>query len=191
MTQPEVDERVQRWADEAWPLRFSRHGFGARCWNVQRCSIIYDNREHGTVDPYIYSPVVYRSAGAPPNVDWKELWSANHSVAPAYHGGKIFPAEPVKINWISLDSTEHSTAVDLDAIFKDRLVLHNVEREDIPVSWLAAWENESIDILLEVNDRTINVYSRALDVSCDLTEPENLDKRQLHSDLILAWTHTY
>ena len=81
----------------------------------------------------------------------------------------------------------------LDAIFKDRLVLHHVRREDIPVGWLAAWGDDPfpVDILLEVNDRTVNVYFKAAIVSCDVADPDNLDKRQTHRDLILAWNHTY
>jgi hypothetical protein len=188
MTLPEVDERVRRWADEAWPLRFKSHSFGVRCWNVQRCSVIYDNYEHGTVDPYIYTLDVYLSAGAPPNPDWKDRWSGRYT---PYRSDLL---TPVEIAWISLDGGEHTTTVDLDAIFKDRLVLHKVKREDIPLVYLVAWgkgESLSVDILLEVNDRMVNVYSRAAIVVGDREDLDDIDKRDTRYDLILAWTHTY
>jgi hypothetical protein len=44
------EQRVQAWADQAWPLRFTSHSFDAACWNVQRCSIVYDNHQFGGHD---------------------------------------------------------------------------------------------------------------------------------------------
>ena len=191
MNEPQVDERVQRWADEAWPLRFKRHLFSARCWNVQRCSVIYDNHEQGTTDPYAVE-TVFRSAGEPPSPDWKDDWRGNYVIFPGYHGGNAFPKEPVKLDWTALDGSAHLATVDLDALFKDRLVLHNVEREDIPVGWLAAKTDDPVvvDILLEVNDRTVNVYCKAHVTTNEEQIPGN-PRSHHRRDLILAWTHIY
>ena len=46
------------------------------------------------------------------------------------------------------------------------------------------------DILLEVNDRTINVYMRAFVPTRELQIPGNKYSR-FRDDLILAWSKTY
>src|SRR3546814_1629942 len=61
---------------------------------------------------------------------------------------------PAVVSWRSKDGTPLRAEVDIDKIFKDRLIRHNVAREDIPEK--AGVHNP--DIVLEVDDRTINVY---------------------------------
>ena len=179
MTQPEVDERVQRWADEAWPLRFNSHSFGARHYNTLRCRIIYDN--------YSFTRLTGdEPKGGPYSPDWKDDWSGGYT---PYRSDLL---TPVEIAWTSLDGSEHATTVDLDAIFKGSLVLHDVKREDVPVGWLAAWGKDPlpVHILLEVNDRAVNVYFKAHVTTIDEQEPGN-PRSHHRKDLILAWTHTY
>ena len=67
---------------------------------------------------------------------------------------------------------------------KDQKVLHNVPKEDV----LGDLGNP--DILLEVNDRTINVYMRAFVPTRELQIPGNKYSR-FRDDLILAWSKTY
>jgi hypothetical protein len=184
-------DSVKRWADQAWPLRFTSHGFGVRCWNTQRCSVIYDHYEFGAITKDVYGVIEEKPSGPPNSPGWKENWDAYYGFLPSDHGGRAFP-DPVKIEWTSLDGSEHQTTVDLEAIFKDRLVLHNVKREDIPVGWLAAKTDNPVSahILLEVNDRTVNVYFKAHVTTIQEQEPGN-PRSHHRKDLILAWTHIY
>jgi hypothetical protein len=64
---------------------------------------------------------------------------------------------PAVVTWRSKDGTPHKAEIDIGEIFKDQLIRHNVARAD-------ATDNATDGmpgIVLEVNDRTINVYMRA------------------------------
>ena len=37
-------------AKNQWPLRFDRNSFDARCFNTQRCSVIYDRHQFGKAE---------------------------------------------------------------------------------------------------------------------------------------------
>lgn len=169
-----LDEHIAR----AWPLRFKTHGFGSRCYNTLRCGVYYD-KDHFT---RLYAN---KPSGQPQDPNWKDSWHGRNLI------GRGFPP-PAEIEWTSLDGTEHHAFVDIGEIFKDRLILHNVPKEGIPEGWLAACDVKppAADILMEVNDRTINVYMRAHITTKEPQIPGN--PRSTHrSDLILAWTKTY
>ena len=71
-------------------------------------------------------------------------------------------------------------------LFKDQLVRHNVSREQIP-------EDASIGfthIVLEVNDRTVNVYTRTMIPTKDAQIPGNRFSYS-RNDLIRVYSHTY
>jgi hypothetical protein len=126
-----------------WPLWFIAHEFGAHCFNTQSCSIVYKGFHYGSDQP---SPSV-ESYGRP----LEKLLSAGRGPIPN------FPP-PAAVAWRSKDGTPLSANIDIGEIFKDRLIRHNLKREDIS-------ETSSIsnpDIILEVNDRTIIVYMRAM-----------------------------
>lgn len=163
-------------SNDPWPLKFARHNFGARAYNVQRCSVIYDRHEHGVRE---------EAAGPPLDIDWRNDWNAGYGV------GAGFPP-PAEASWISLDGTRHRAEIDIAKLFKDRVVRHNVPKEDIPEGWLVANGIDPIpvDILMEVNDRTITVYTRAHVTTKEPQIPGN--PRSCHrNDLIEVWTHTY
>lgn len=163
---------------DPWPLRFTRHHFEAACFNTLRCSVIYDRDQF--TRPFMFEP-----SGAPPAGDWRRRWSAGTGV------DSCFPP-PAQVDWVSLDGTEHHAQIDIGALFKDRLVRHNVPKEDIPEGWLAANAVEPIpiDVLMEVNDRTIIVCTRAHVATKSLRVPGN-DFSNYRDDLIEVWTHTY
>lgn len=164
---------------DPWPLKFRWHNFGARCHNTLRCSVVY-NRFQFASDKAVHGP-----SGQPVHPDWKDDWSAGYIV------GKGF-APPVEVDWISMDGREHHAQVDLAEIFRDRMVRHNVPKGDIPEGWLAAKTVNpvSVDILMEVNDRTISVYMRAHITTKEPQIPGN--PRSCHRrDLIQVWTHIY
>ena len=154
-----------------WPLWFIAHDFGAHCFNTQSCSIIYRGFHHGSDQP---APSV-ESYGRP----LEKLLSAGRGPIPN------FPP-PAAVTWRSKDGTPLSAEIDIGEIFKDRLIRHNVKREDIP-------ETASImnpGIILEVNDRTINVYMQAHISTKQLQKPGN-KYSDFRNDLIKVFTRTY
>ncbi|WDS37782.1 hypothetical protein [Pseudoxanthomonas sp.] len=161
---------------DPWPLKFGTHSFGARAYNVQRCTVIYDRHEHGIRE----QPV-----GPPESSDWRSNWNAGYGV------GTGFPPA-AQVSWISADGTPLDAEVDIAKLIKDRLVRHNVPKDDIPEGWLAAKAVNPvpIDVLMEINDRTITVYTRALVATKEPQIPGN-PRSMGRRDLIEVWTHTY
>lgn len=156
-----------------WPFRFKRHNFGAGCYSTYGCKVIYDNFLH------IDQPE-------------DELRRSSDSVGPDYRdnlsGGRLgiqnFPP-PAVVSWRSEDGTSHKAEIDMAAIFKDQLILHNVPREKVGEG--SVFEPE---IILEVNDRVINIYMKARIPTKELQIPGN-QYSQFRDDLILAYTRTY
>ena len=155
-----------------WPLKFFQHNFGAHCFDTIGCKIVYSGFVHGVDHDDEVSPPVssYRASH-------EKLLSAGHIAR------RNFPA-PAKVQWRSKDGVPHEAEVDIGEIFKDRVVLHNVPRDEI------YGDLGDPDIILEVNDRTINVYMRAFVPTKTLQVPGN-KYSGFRDDLILAWTKTY
>ncbi|RMH93876.1 hypothetical protein EBB59_04365 [Lysobacter pythonis] len=154
-----------------WPLKFTAHNFGAYCFNTQSCTILYKGFPHGSDTP---SPSV-ESYGRP----LEKLLSAG------YLAIRNFPP-PAIVTWRSRDGAPHRTEVDMAEIFKDGLIRHHLRREEIS-------ETTSIslpDIILEVNDRTINVYMRAMIFTKALQKPGN-PHSNFRNDLIKVYSQTY
>lgn len=176
MTAPSDKPRITRGDNTVadWPLKFVRHNFGAYCYDTIGCKVLYAGFPHGVDNEDDVSP--------PPShfgPDHRENWNAGHLALPN------FPS-PAIVTWRSKDGEAHRAEVDIGEIFKDRLIRHNVPREDIP-------EGISIGnpgIVLEVNDRTINVYMRAFIPTKELQIPGNRYSGH-RDDWVLAWTRTY
>jgi len=157
-----------------WPLTFVRHNFGATSYSTYGCKVVYNGFVHLSEEDGVLQT---SSARAHPD--------SLRKTSAGYLGVKNFPA-PAKVTWRSADGVAHEADVDIGAIFKDRMILHQVPREDIR-------EGVSItdpDIILEVNDRTINVYMRAFVPTRELQIPGNRYSGH-RDDLVLAWTRTY
>lgn len=161
---------------EPWPIRFDSFSFDARCYNTLKCHIYYNKSE--------MSLHVSEPSGQPFKENWKDSWSAGYSLG--YPG---FPP-PVEIYWTALDGVARETKIDLEDVFPDRLVLHNVPREDIRPGWEGARESRDVDILLELNDRTINIYMRGRILQKKIKDSDDPNGKW-RRDLILAWTKTY
>jgi hypothetical protein len=164
---------------DAWPLRFKRHNFGAYCFNTLKCSVIYDCFQ------FVSEKALAGPSGELVSADRKESWTAGYIVGDAF-------AAPIQVDWVSLDGAEHRASVDLVDIFGDRLVRHVVPKADIPEGWLAAkgLNPLAVEILMEVNDRVINIYMLAHVTTKEPQIPGN--PRSCHRyDLIKAWTRTY
>ncbi len=85
-----------------------------------------------------------------------------------------------------MDGATLHAEIDMSKIFADRLIRHNVAREDIP-------EKIGIpdpEIILEVNDRVINVYMRAFIPTKELQIPGNRFSGN-RDDLIKVFSETY
>lgn len=155
-----------------WPLKFTQHNFGAHCFDTIGCRITYSGFVHGVDRDDEVSPPVssYRAKH-------EQLLSAGHIAR------RNFP-EPAKVHWRSKDGVSHEAEVDIGEIFKDRVVRHHVPRDEIH------GDLGDPDIILEVNDRTINVYMRAFVPTKTLQVPGN-KYSGFRDDLILVWTKTY
>ena len=157
-----------------WPLKFVQHNFGARCFATYGCRVDYNGFRH--ID-HADDELIPASDQVHPD--------ALKNASAGYLGVMNFP-DPAKVSWRSRAGTRHEARVDIGAIFRDGLILHNVPRDDIP-------ERVSIlnpAIILEVNDRTINVYMRARIPTKSLRTPGNTHS-DYRNDLVLAWTRTY
>jgi hypothetical protein len=164
-------------ADQAepsmFPLRFYHHGFAVHCYNTIRCQVSYYDHDFTRL-------FGDKRSGPPPSPDYRDKWTmATRSWIPN------FPP-PADVHWTSLDGVEHDAKVDIGAIFKDQRVLYRVPDTEIPDrSW-----GDDPSILLEVNDRTVNVYMKAFIATKTEQTPGNKDS-DYRADVIRAWTHTY
>ncbi len=164
---------------ESWPLRFDSFDFDVRCYNTLRCYVVFMNQQLST---HLEEP-----SGEPYSPDWKDHWKGGFIVPPDH----VFPP-PVEIHWTALDGVERSAAIDLQAIFPERLILHEVAQEDVDEFFGQHPVERMVDILLEVNDSTINLYMRSWVRTKHPVDPAIPDgKRISHRKLILAWTKTY
>ncbi len=154
-----------------WPLWFIAHNFGVQCFDTQSCEILYRGFPHGSDEP---RPSV-ESYGIP----LEKLLTAGRGPIPN------FPP-PAVVTWKSKDGTPLRAEIDIGEIFKDKLIRHNVARVDISeTSYVPTPE-----IILEVNDRTINIYMRAM---IFLKEPRFADRphSDYRDDLIKVFSRTY
>ena len=141
-------------------LKFTKHSFGARCFNTRSCRVDYaDFRE---IDmPNEISPA--------PTTDYIKSLTGTRG------GITNFP-RPAEINWTSLDGTHLNATIDMRKIFPDECIAHNTLLEDIPEKAYVG----SPSILLVVNDRNIQIYIKAMIPLKKLRNPSNP-----HSDF--AW----
>jgi hypothetical protein len=156
-----------------FPLRFKKHNFEAHCYNAIGCSVFYAGVYQIKNEPLEVSP-------APRVADYQRYWGG------ALHIGiDNFPA-PVRLEWKSLDGIAHRAEIDIGAIFKDQIILHDVSELEIP----AGARIIPPSILLEVDDRTVRVYMKARIPTRQPQIPGNRHS-DFRDDLILAWSGTY
>jgi hypothetical protein len=174
---------------DPWPLRFHTHSFIAYCFNTLACSLIYNNHQFGTRELGYDGQYYDRPSGPPPREDWKDHLGGSHGILP--DSGETFPG-PVEIDWVAMDGSHHQASIDLDLLFKDRLILHTVQRDEVKEPWLEAKSINPVkpSILIEVNDRMINVYMRAT-VATEAEQIPGNPNSHSRRDLMLAWTRTY
>ena len=158
-----------------WPLRFKSHSFGAFCYDTLTCTISYAHLEHGSEK---LSPP--SSTYGPKYLDHL---SGGHGMI------RNFPP-PAVVTWRSKGGQAHQAEIDIGEIFKDELIRHNVQREEMADVPDGEYQSEP-SIILEVNDRIIRVWMRAwipLKTEIEIAGHMRKDRRY---DLILAKTYTY
>ncbi|UPG89435.1 hypothetical protein L2Y96_18875 [Luteibacter aegosomaticola] len=175
---------------EPWPLRFHTHSFSAKSLNTLASAIVYNNFMFGKRKAGIYGEPVDSPSGPPPEgIDWKKFWKAGHSIIT--DDGQTFPG-PVEMEWISLDGVAHRTSLALEEIFPDRQIHHRVARSEVKDAWLETLSFHPVkpEILLELNDRTVRVYMRAMIVSNIETRPGD-PLSCLRNELVEVWAQSY
>nr|WP_238135592.1 hypothetical protein [Xanthomonas fragariae] len=164
--------------DTRKPIPFADHAFGAVCYDTYGCKVLYDGRyEANFPDDVKRISSASLGDGYPSNLKANTIGIRNFPHFPS----------PAEVTWRSKDGQPHHALVDLDAIFKDKVILHHVPQDQLPPILHA---DISPDIILEVNDRTINVYMKAMVQTTVLQKPDNPDS-DFRNDLILAYTKTY
>ena len=154
-----------------WPLFFRHLYFQTLCFETQWCSIRYSGFEFGNDGP---------TSSAPSFPDEYE------NVLGALYGPVPRTVPPAQVRWRSKDGSELQAEVDIAEIFRDGLIRHNVKREDIPEEIGIG----NTHIILEIDDRTINVYTRTHIPLRHLRIPGNRYS-DFANDLIKVYSHTY
>jgi hypothetical protein len=155
-----------------WPLKFEKHNVGAACYDTYACKVFYNNH-YMVKEPEDELQPSSASIG-PKYLDY---------ISGSYLGVQNFPPAAV-VSWKSKDGSAHEAKIDIADIFKDQLIRHKVPQDQIPTDTVAVNDPE---IIFEVNDRTINVYMRAMVFLKD-TGAQRSDFR---NDLMLAYSKTY
>lgn len=159
-----------------WPLVFHAHWFGSDCFSTRSCKVLYAGMPEGAMiegEEHKSRPSV-ESYGIP----LKKLLRGGRGPIPN------FPS-PAVVDWRSADGSSHHAEIDIGEIFKDQLVRHHVPREDVGATY-----NPQPEIMLEVNDRTINVYMRAHISTRALQKPGN-PYSDFRDDLIKVFSRDY
>lgn len=161
--------------DASRPLTFAQHDFGAAAYDTFGCTVLY-NGEYALRD----SDDAKTPSSATLGHDYRK-----HIAAP-WAAIRNFPG-PAQVSWRSKDGSAHEARIDIPDLFEDRVIRHNVPSAELADSGVIA---EDPEILLEVNDRTINVYMRAMVHTRELQIPGNKHS-DFRNDPVLVFSHTY
>lgn len=158
-----------------WPLRFESHSFGAFCYDTQTCTVRYANLDHGSEKP------------SPPSATYGPDYLGHLG------GGHLmirnFPP-PAQVSWRSRDGQAHTAEIDIGELFADEIIRHNVKREEMADVPDGKFTDDPY-ILLEVNDRNIRVYMRAMIFLKKRVQVAGQLRGEYRNDLILVKTYTY
>ncbi len=115
-----------------------------------------------SIDIYSASDLYLVYSGTPHELSVGEMarekTTEDETRYPGYTSGSYyaFKSGPAEIKWTSRDGVKHEYSLDLDSVFKDRKVLHtedpNLNYKPEPIT------GGEPTIIIEVNDRTLNVY---------------------------------
>ena len=153
------------------PLTFKKHGFAVNCYSARDVQVIY-----GYIANSSYSCGAGKIARAKRVEDEKRYWGGTGGI-PAFTG-------PAKIHWYSKDGAEHAYQLSLDEVFKGKKILHTEDPTRI------AQYNPPTEpiIIVEVNDRTLNVY---MDTFIYLIADPNVKGSEESRNIHLAFTKKF
>jgi hypothetical protein len=155
-----------------WPLFFNHHLFGVACFDTQTCRVVYNDFEFGNPEPT--RPLTALSS------------QAYDSAMTASYGPVARTLGPAEVRWRCKDGTELQAKVDIAEIFADGTIHHDVPRDEIPEEVSMG----STHIMLEVNDRTLNVYTRTMIPTKQEQVPGNRFSA-FRNDLMKVYSRTY
>ena len=148
-------------------LKFKRHDLILKCFSATKMEVTYRHQRLG-------------GGGWDGKMQRAKRPEDDKSVSGVIMFFRAFET-PLKVEWRSLDGTEHSIFLDLDEIFKNRIVLHNEDPERVdPVN------TRDPIIVVEVNNRTISLY---MDVDVALYPTES-SPRKLNRHRTLVYSKT-
>lgn len=157
---------------ERGPLTFKRHDLAFDCYSAKDMKVFYANRLYKNCESRFVRQKIPR--------DDKDLPNSVMSSNRAFEGQLI-------VEWRSLDEELHSQALDLDEIFKGRIVIHDVDPKLIYRP--APFGSLNPKIVIEVNNRTLSLY---MDVSIILESKDaDLIKRSVKRVRNLAYTKLF
>ncbi|GHE40231.1 hypothetical protein GCM10007167_22940 [Vulcaniibacterium thermophilum] len=157
-----------------WPLKFKAHYFDAYCFSTYGCKVHYRGRlrvDHPDDELQPSSEAL--------GDKYPDILDAGMGPIPN------FPP-PAKVSWRAKDGTPLEAEVDIGEIFRDELIRHHVAREDATPNATSG----APGIILEVNDRTINVYMRAMIWLKQPRDPER-PHSNYRDDIIKVFSRTY
>ncbi len=161
------------------PLKFDKFNFSTSCFSADDMQVIYRNRyiHDRVLSKKLFKKIVGMCPAKHPDADKR--------LPDAYMGPKgYFDAfeGPLTVKWRSQDGAQHAVVLDLDEIFKDRIVRHTEDPK------LVDHVNSYYpDIIVEVNNRTVNLY---MDVWVSLSRTET-SKRVSHRHRTLIYSKTF
>lgn len=160
--------------DTSKPIPFDRHQFGAASYDTYGCKVHYAGLNVLDEPDDVLQPPSGPVEGYP------DVMGAG------IQGIRNFPL-PATVSWRDRKGNPHEAQVDIAAIFRKQVILHKVPQDQLPPILTATLDPE---IILEINDRTIRVWMRAMVETTVLQKPGNPHSDQRH-DMMLAYSKTY
>jgi len=158
-------------------VRFeNKHNIGLKCYNASDLHLVYGR----------FGMKIYDREDNDGKRDLADPKSERSNPEANMVGFEVFRDNGrVKLSWRDYNDNPIEYEFNLYDIFKDKIIPHRKEDEDLIV-----WEQPYIftpGIIFEVDDRTLNIYS---DVDIRLIDPKTGKKRN-RRDLILAFSKTF
>ena len=128
-------------------MRFGKyHALGMECWNASDMKIAYGQFGMRACAREYYDGK--RKVAGPKPEGYK--LKADMGLFEVFR-------DVLKVRWHDYNDNELSYEIDLDALFPDKIIPHNREDEDL-IYWDEPYWNDP-EIIIEVDDRTLRVYS--------------------------------
>lgn len=161
-------------------LTFDKHDIKLQCYDASDMKIRYGNyRSHGAYEREYNRDHRREIARAKVPSDDTKFLSGTMGYYRSFEG-------PLYIQWHALDDSVIETTIDLDEIFPGKVIPNHEDPK------LIYWPIPTVGnpvIIIEVNDRTLNIYSD-VDISL-LYEDRNASNRTSKRNRILVFSKTY